>query len=125
MIDTLHPRLLALIDDGHDPVRLVALKTIEKFLVIAFSLENPSNGTSYLGLSSLESMVESLVLALDDPDPNIQEQSFNALSSLVDIVIQRHDEHTIDIIAKHAVNGEKFHRDKKYCMMLQQKCTVT
>ena len=125
VIDTLHPRLLTLLDDSHDPVRLVALKTIESFLAIVLSLDHGLSDSSYLGLSSLESIVKSLVLTLDDPESSIQKQSFNVLSTLVDIAHKMHDKNVISLIEKHTVEGEKSHRDEKYCKMLQRNCVLS
>jgi hypothetical protein len=118
VIDTLHPRLLALLDDSHHPVRLAALVTIEKFLAITLTSPNGSSDSTHLEPSTLESITESLILTLDDTESDIQKQSFQVLSFLVGLVRKMRNEAAIVIIERHATNGQKVHRDGNYCTML-------
>ncbi|KAL7504374.1 hypothetical protein ACHAXN_002732 [Cyclotella atomus] len=122
VIDTLHPRLLALMDDSHHPVRLAALTTIEKFLAIA-SASNGSSDSNYLDFSALESITECLVLTLDDTESDIQKRSFQVLSFLVGLVSKKHNDNVIDMIERHATNGQKDHRDVAYCTLLLELCS--
>eukprot|EP00578_Thalassiosira_sp_NH16_P018954 CAMPEP_0181092050 /NCGR_PEP_ID=MMETSP1071-20121207/8720_1 /TAXON_ID=35127 /ORGANISM="Thalassiosira sp., Strain NH16" /LENGTH=323 /DNA_ID=CAMNT_0023174221 /DNA_START=165 /DNA_END=1134 /DNA_ORIENTATION=+ len=70
VIDTLYPRLLELLDDCHNPVRMAACIALEKFLALAHAAAAKSSFD--LGLSSLENITSSLLIQLDDPDQEIQ-----------------------------------------------------
>eukprot|EP00956_Cyclotella_meneghiniana_P007002 scaffold9429_cov71-Cyclotella_meneghiniana.AAC.2 len=121
VIDSIHPHLLSLLDDSHDPVRLASIMTIDCFLNIAITSQNDSGGDScFLCHSALECIAESLVLAMDDSQSDIQYHAFIVLSSFVELV-QQHDE-IIGIIQRHVTNGLNTHRDGEYCKSLLILC---
>lgn len=119
VIDKIHTHLLTLLDDSHDPVRLAAIMTIETLLTIAVTSQNDSGDSCYLCHSALESITESLVLAMDDSQSDIQYHAFIVLSSFVKLVRQ-HDE--IRMIQRHVTNGQNTHRDREYCKSLLILC---
>lgn len=124
VIDTLQHRLMALLDDSHNPVRLAACVLIEKFLTIALTSQHESGNSCILGHSALEHIIERLVLALDDPEPEIQNPVFQALSVFLDLVGHKyHDKKIVAVVERHAMNGQKSHRVGQYCNLLLQLCS--
>ena len=72
VIDTLHPRLLGLLDNSHSPVRVAAAGTLRTLISLSHDL----------GLSSLEDITSCLLIHLDDPDPATQESVLACLLEL-------------------------------------------
>ncbi|KAL7485198.1 hypothetical protein ACHAW6_010813, partial [Cyclotella cf. meneghiniana] len=119
VLETMYPRLVALLDDSHNPVRLAACTTLERYLTLAFDSTNQSNANCCIGLSALENIAESLMLTMDDPDSNVQDQALQVLCVLVNYGMKR-DKKVADIIERLAANGLKSHRDTSYCQLLLQ-----
>jgi hypothetical protein len=119
----MYPRLVALLDDSHNPVRLAACTTLERYLTLAFDSANQSNTTCCIGLSALENIAESLMLTMDDPDSHVQDQALQVLLVLVDYGM-KWDKKIADIIERLAANGLKSHRDSSYCQLLLQQLQI-
>jgi len=94
-VDTLYPRLLMLLDDSHDPVRMATCTALQHFLRLAY---NPceEGPTCRLGVSSLEEITSSLIIQLDDPDAEIRRHVAEVFTTLLDI--QRSDSNNCDNI---------------------------
>ena len=126
VVDTLYPRLLALLDDSHNPVRLAACVSLERLLTVTFNSSSLSRSAACsLELSTLDNITESLVLAMDDPDCDIQTQALHVLLVLIDLVQKNHYVRALAMIEKHAKNGAKSHRDGEHCHILLQKLHLT
>ncbi|KAL3801640.1 hypothetical protein HJC23_013145 [Cyclotella cryptica] len=123
VIDTLHPRLLALLDDSHNHVRVAACTTLERFLALAFDSANQLNTACCIGLSALENIAESLILTLDDPDSLVRAKTFQVLLVLVDYSTKQ--DKIAEMIERIAANSLKSHRDASYCQLLLQKLQTT
>eukprot|EP00569_Conticribra_weissflogii_P008602 CAMPEP_0171364746 /NCGR_PEP_ID=MMETSP0879-20121228/4217_1 /TAXON_ID=67004 /ORGANISM="Thalassiosira weissflogii, Strain CCMP1336" /LENGTH=1303 /DNA_ID=CAMNT_0011872163 /DNA_START=115 /DNA_END=4026 /DNA_ORIENTATION=+ len=97
VVDTLYPRLLMLLDDSHDPVRMATCTALQHFLRLAY---NPceEGPTCRLGVSSLEEITSSLIIQLDDPDAEIRCHVAEVFTTLLDI--QRSDSNNCDNIAQ-------------------------
>ena len=119
--DTLCPRLLELLDDSHDPVRMAACKTLGEF----FTLANATASTSsfnHLGHSSVENITSSLFIQLDDPKKEIRDQVFQVLLVLLDTKCREEDNNeVVAMIERHTRMALKSHRDGSYCRLLLEK----
>lgn len=119
VIDTLYPRLLELLDDSHDPVRIAACGALEVFLALAHATGSVS---SYdLGLSSLENITSSLLIQLDDPDREIQEHAFQVLLVLGGIYARDKNPRVVDMLVRKIRKSLKLHRDGSFCRLLLDK----
>ena len=65
VIDTLQSRLLGLLDDNHNPVRLVACKALECFLIKTSPIRERKQ---------MENMVTILTVHLADEEKEVQKQ---------------------------------------------------
>lgn len=119
VFNSLCPRLLEALDDSHNPVRVAACSALEAFIKLASN----SQSSFDLELATLENILSSLLIQLDDPDKDIQESVFNTLSVLVEL-------HTCDANANKEVvlmmtrlvsTALQSHRDKSYCSKLLDK----
>ncbi|KAL7549988.1 hypothetical protein ACHAWF_013244 [Thalassiosira exigua] len=126
VIDTLYPRLLELLDDSHDPVRIAACNALEGFLYLECSVA--SNSSFRLGLSSLENITSSLLIQLDDPDVEIQERVFRVLSSLLELQYQKNKcthlergKGVVEMMKRLFEESLSSHRDGSYCHSLLEK----
>mmetsp|Transcript_27324 Transcript_27324/g.65668 ORF Transcript_27324/g.65668 Transcript_27324/m.65668 type:complete len:607 (+) Transcript_27324:502-2322(+) len=126
VIDTLYPRLLELLDDCHDPVRMAACIALEKFLALAHAAAAKSSFD--LGLSSLENTTASLLIQLDDPDQEIQACVFQLLSALIELQSQEFtrecrakNKDVVEMIDRQIRMSLNSHQDGSYCRLLLQK----
>ena len=124
VIDTICPQLLELLDDSHDPVRIAACVALEKYLALAHVASVSSSSSFDLDLSSVENIITSLLIQLDDPDKEVQDSVFQVLSELLQL--HSNEEYVIDIkvvdmMKKHIKVSLASHRDASYCQMLLAK----
>ena len=81
VIDTLQPRLLSLLDDNHNPVRLAACKALKSFLTLTNSIEKTSSPCDRK-LPSWENIVSIMTAHLDDDEKDVQEEVLDILRLL-------------------------------------------
>ncbi|KAL7463298.1 hypothetical protein ACHAXS_003673 [Conticribra weissflogii] len=99
VVDTLYPKLLALLDDSHDPVRMAACTALQHFLRLACDITScEASPTCRLGFSSLEEIASGLIIQLDDPDAEIRHEVLKVLTTLLDL--QRIDSSSNENIAQ-------------------------
>jgi len=124
VLDTLYPRLLDLLDDSHNPVRMAACQVLEAFLF----LDHSSSSSFKLGMSSLENVTSSLLVQLDDPDREIQESVFRVLLVLLELqykcITVKDEEKNRGVVKmmERQINASlKSHRDGSRCGLLLDK----
>lgn len=131
IVDTLYPRLLTLLDDSHNPVRVAACRTLEQFLSITH--HSPSSSpTCRLELSSFEDITTTLMIQLDDPDQEVQKHVFQTLMVILDLQFQdakKHNGHhlsemqikVVEMMERHSKAALKSHRNGQHCDLLIKK----
>jgi len=116
VFDTLCPRLLESLDDSHNPVRVAACSALEAFIKLASN----SQSSFDLELATLENILSSLLIQLDDPDKGIKESVFNTFSVLVSLYSGgANGNKEVVIMMKRLISTSlESHRDKTYCFTL-------
>jgi len=119
VFDTLCPRLLESLDDSHNPARIAACSALEAFIKLASN----SQSSLDLELSTIENILSSLLIQLDDPDKGIQESVFNTLSVFVEMYSGGADGNKeVVIMMKRLISTSlQSHRDKSYCSKFLEK----
>ena len=126
-IDSLYPRLLDLLDDSHDPVRMASCNTLLTiFLRLAHDADLEASSSYSIGISSLENIISSLLIQLDDPDKQIQEHIFQVISSLIELQFKTTDQNScektaLSMMKKQIDNAMNCHRNRSYCQALLDK----
>ncbi|KAL3767641.1 hypothetical protein ACHAW5_006879 [Stephanodiscus triporus] len=85
-IDSICPRLLELLDDCHSPVRLAACRALKGCIILTHA--SASNASFKLGAISLTKITSSLLIHLDDPEPEIKDHVFQVLAVLIELQCQ-------------------------------------
>jgi len=118
VFDTICPRLLESLDDSHDPVRVAACSALEAFIKLASN----SQSSFDLELATIENILSSLLIQLDDPDKGIQESVFNTLSVLVELYGGANgNKEVVEMMTRLISASLQSHRDKTYCSKLLEK----
>jgi len=126
VIDTLYPRLLELLDDSHNPVRMAACKALGEFLTLAHVTASTSSFN--LGLASMENIASSLLIQLDDPEHEIKEHAFQVLLVLLELQYQdsngkfhENNKGVVEMMERQIIDSLKSHRDGSFCRLLLEK----
>ena len=120
VIDTLCPRLLQLLDDSSDPVRVSACSALEKYLTLAHNATASSESSFELGLSSIKNITTSLLIQLDDPDRDIRDCVGNVLALLLQLQCRdnTNKDDAVKLMGKLINASSKLHRHGSYCHKL-------
>lgn len=128
IVETLYPRLLGLLDDSHNPVRMASCKTLSQFLTLAHSCIGSSKKECCLGMSSLNDITSTLMVQLDDPDAEIQHCVFQVLMVLLNLqytnandCLRQNGTEIVEMMKRHATMALNSHRDGHYCHLLLEK----
>jgi hypothetical protein len=126
IIESLAPRLLELLDDDSDPVRLAGCRALKDYIVLIHTSATKSSFNHEA--ASLENIISSLLIQLDDPDQEVKDNVFQVLVHLIELQSKEHPTRRsserrgfVQMMERHINESLRSHQDGSYCRMLLEK----
>lgn len=126
IIDSLGSRLLELLDDDADPVRLAGCHTLKDYIFLTHT--SAANSSFSHEAASVENIISTLLIQLDDPDQEIQDNVFQVLAYLIELQSRDHTTRSssekreiVQMMERHINESLRSHQDGSYCQVLLER----